>query len=159
MIQRVQSLFLLGIVICMILFLVYPSWEEVDSANPKQRVELDAYSLTKYSEGQDLKIQNTLYLAILAVLIAGLAVYEIFNYKNRIFQRKIGAVNSLILVALLATTYYLVFSGMRVIEPSKNGTYELGFFMVILAVVLNILANRFIMRDEKLVRSADRMRG
>lgn len=158
MIQRVQSLFLLGIITCMILFLIYPSWEKIDSTNPKQKVVLDAYSLTKYMENQEQKIQNTLYLAIIAVLIAGLAVYELISFKDRILQRKIGAVNSLILVALLATTYYLVFSGMRVIEPSKDGTYELGFFMIIISVVLNILANRFIMRDEKLVRSADRMR-
>jgi hypothetical protein len=36
--------------------------------------------------------------------------------------------------------------------------YEMGFFLVIIAMICNILANRFIRRDEKLVRSADRMR-
>lgn len=142
----------------MILFLVYPSWEKINSGNPNERVELNAYSLTKYSEGKEQMVQNTLYLAIIAVLIAGLATYELFSYKKRILQRKIGAVNSLILITLLATCYYLVFSGMRVIEPSGEGTYKIGFFLIIISVVLNILANRFIMRDEKLVRSADRMR-
>jgi hypothetical protein len=36
--------------------------------------------------------------------------------------------------------------------------YEIGFFLVIIAMICNILANRFIRRDENLVRSADRMR-
>ncbi|HYG37409.1 MAG TPA: DUF4293 domain-containing protein [Cytophagales bacterium] len=158
MIQRIQSLFLLGIVICMVLFLIYPIWEKADTTKAKERIELDAYSLTKYSEGREQMIQNTLYLAILAVIIAGLSGYELFSFKNRILQRKIGAVNSLLLVTLLAMSYYLVFSGMRLFNPTEDGTFEIGFFLIIISAVLNILANRFIMRDEKLVRSADRMR-
>jgi hypothetical protein len=36
--------------------------------------------------------------------------------------------------------------------------YSLGLYLPVVAVIANFLANRFIMRDEKLVRDSDRLR-
>ena len=49
--------------------------------------------------------------------------------------------------------------GQQEFAPDSMGQYMLpGFFLPAIAMVFNILANRFIRRDENLVRSVDRLR-
>jgi len=42
--------------------------------------------------------------------------------------------------------------------PEDGADFGIGFFLPVVALVLNALANRFIQRDERLVRDADRLR-
>jgi hypothetical protein len=158
MIQRIQSLFLLGVVICMIALLFSPVWAEQGKDNPSEQLLLNTYSLSKVSGNNEEVQQNTIYLSIIAFIVGAIAGYEIFSYKNRIRQRMLGGVNSLIMILLIGIAFYLTYTSDQFYQPDQAGKYQIGFFLIMAAIVLNILANRFIMRDEKLVRSADRMR-
>ncbi len=159
MLQRVQSLLLLGVAICMILILFFPIWEE-QSASQTQETTLDAYTLALISsEGTSSQIQqedNTIVIAVLAVVAAITAFYEIFRFRNRLTQMKLGALNNLIMLGSLGACWYYSFEGEAYL-PGR-GDYEIGFFLPAIAIMLNIFANRFIRRDEKLVRSVDRLR-
>jgi hypothetical protein len=73
-------------------------------------------------------------------------------------QLKLGALNSLLLTALLGTIVYLVTKNQTALLPEVSGQYKTGFFMPIIAVVSNFLANYFIRKDEKLIRSTNRIR-
>ncbi|WP_332913669.1 DUF4293 family protein [Algoriphagus boritolerans] len=44
------------------------------------------------------------------------------------------------------------------IAAEVAGSYQLGFWAILAAMVCNMLANRFIRKDEALVRSVDRIR-
>ena len=44
------------------------------------------------------------------------------------------------------------------LQEEYEGTFGLGIFAFAIAMLLNILARRFIQKDEKLVRSVDRLR-
>lgn len=158
MIQRVQSLFLLGVVICMIALLFSPIWAEQGTENANEMLLLNTYSLSKISGTNEQVQQNTIYLSIIAFLVSGIAGYEIFSYRNRMRQRMLGGVNALIMILLIGIAFYLTYTSDELYQPDQTGKYQIGFFLIMGAIVLNILANRFIMRDEKLVRSADRMR-
>ena len=161
MLQRVQSLCLLGVAICMGLLLITDIWEET-LTDKNQVIELDAYALTTAtlggSESSASVVQDTWYIAVLAVLSAGVAFFEIFRYRNRLTQLKLGFLNVLLMVGVLGTTVYFIFEGETLSANAAQGDFEAGIYLPGFALILNLLANRFIRRDEQLVRSVDRLR-
>ena len=162
MIQTVQSIFLLVLGVCMILSIIFPSWQKAGN-QVGEIVTLNAVSLEHVQDGTVANSTPTFYIAILAVASALVAFYSLSQFKNRLTQIKLGALNSLLMAGVLGIILYFSRQGEEML-PQTNQTaagfenYELGFFLVIIAMVCNILANRFIRRDENLVRSADRMR-
>ena len=54
--------------------------------------------------------------------------------------------------------YFIFGKAKDLFEPAVAGTFGFGFYALVTAMLANVLANRFIRRDEKLVRSQDRMR-
>ncbi|TPE42751.1 DUF4293 domain-containing protein [Pontibacter mangrovi] len=166
MIQRIQTVFLALMAIALISMLFLPLWSKTDPATGETLV-LSAWNLKSYfltEAGEPGKVgtiaqQGTIAIGMLAIAAAVLAVYEIFQYKSRLNQMKLGLLNTLLIMATLgAMLYYAYFVGNDLIQVEGKGTYEAGFYMPLLALVLNSLANRFIKRDEDLVRSVDRLR-
>ncbi|WP_018476455.1 DUF4293 domain-containing protein [Pontibacter roseus] len=165
MIQRIQTVFLALIVIAMVSLLFLPLWSKTD-ATTGDEVVLTAWELTSQpastlgeaAQASSHPNQSAIAIAILAIVAAGIAIYEIFQYKSRITQMKFGLINALVLVALFGTSFYYANYVGNAMAAGNNGSYEAGFYMPILALLLNALANRFIKRDEDLVRSVDRLR-
>jgi hypothetical protein len=96
-------------------------------------------------------------LAIAAILSAAIAVIEIFMYNNRLTQMKLGALNSFVMALLLGGMLYFMMGAEEMLDGPK-GNFQIGFYFPIAAMIFNIVANRFIRRDEMLVRSVDRIR-
>lgn len=159
MIQRIQSVFLLLLALSMLALMALPIWEE---SNPQtgQHVELSAFNLTNTGAVAQAATTstNTILICILAVISAGIALYEIFQFKSRLTQMKLGMLNTLVIAGtLIAVVYYAYYVGEDII-PETEGKRDIGFYVPFAALVLNALSNRFISRDEKLVRSVDRLR-
>ncbi|PRY11039.1 uncharacterized protein DUF4293 [Pontibacter ummariensis] len=163
MIQRIQSVFLFLLVLAMVAMLFLPLWSKTD-ATTGEEVVLTAWNIKSYATAENtapgtIPQQGTIAIGMLAIAAAVIALYEIFQYKSRLTQMKLGLLNTLVITALLGTTfYYAAYVGAELVEANDNGAYQAGFYMPMLALVLNALANRFIKRDEDLVRSADRLR-
>lgn len=162
MIYRIQSLLLLGVVICMILLLVLPIWHETNAENT-EIAKLNAYGLVHQNIETEEATPITenrvpLMISITAVLAAIIAIYGIFQYKNRLTQMKLGALNALVMAITLGSAWYFSYQAETWVDPQTQGNYDAGFFVLPIALLLNVLANRFIRRDEKLVRSVDRLR-
>lgn len=164
MIQRVQTLFLLGMIVCMALLFVFQIWEKT---NPESGMKytLDAFywqELAQEPDGaEDWKVvssKQTFYLAGLAVVSCLVALFSIFQYKNRLNQLKLGALNAFIIMAYVATATYFIYTGEKEIGYEARGVFKPGYFLPLAALLFNSLANRFIKKDEKLVRSVDRIR-
>ncbi|PTX22334.1 uncharacterized protein DUF4293 [Pontibacter mucosus] len=166
MIQRIQTVFLALLAIAMICVLFLPLWSKTDPTTGEEVVltawNMKSYFLTEQGEPGEVGSvpqRGTIAIGMLAIAAIVIAVYEIFQYKSRLNQMKLGLLNTLILMATLITMlYYAYFVGGDLVLPGEKGTFEAGFFMPLLALVLNSLANRFIKRDEDLVRSVDRLR-
>ncbi|MDN5203325.1 DUF4293 domain-containing protein [Fulvivirgaceae bacterium BMA10] len=164
MLQRIQTIFLLGVAVVMVAMLFMTIWEK---GNPDEGIaSLTAFKLTYIQndaitdEGtpQIEATTNTFYIAIFAVLAIVTSIYSIFRYTNRLTQIKLGALNALLLAGCMGSAVYFAFQGEKLLLENIQGQYKMGFFMPAAALVLNMLANRFIRRDEKLVRSVDRLR-
>lgn len=89
---------------------------------------------------------------ITIVLIAGI-LWNIFNYNNR--GRQLWVCVGLIVLSLLNILVYWVHSG----KPDfVEGGFSLAALLSLAIPVLLIMAARGIRKDEKLVKSADRLR-
>lgn len=166
MIQRIQSIFLLLVAIAMGLMLTFDIWQKV-GPEQDQAVVLNAYFLTLQQVDGSLEAaapadvieqEASWYIAILASLTAVIALYSIFRYDNRLTQMKLGALNSLLIGGTLAICFYLAYQGQQMLAGPDPGQYLIGIYLPAVALVCNALANRFIKKDEALVRSADRFR-
>ncbi|TXK52906.1 DUF4293 family protein [Pontibacter qinzhouensis] len=166
MIQRIQSVFLFLLVLAMVSLLFVDIWSKTDSTSG-QTVVLTAFSIDTHFLNEQGEATNTgatqsqgaIAIGLLAIVAAVIALYEIFQFKNRLTQMKLGLFNTLVLVALFGTCFYQAnYIANDMVMSDMSGIYEPGFYMPVLALLLNALANRFIKRDEDLVRSVDRLR-
>ena len=156
MIQRVQTLFLLGASILLILILFFPIWS-AEGANLKAIA--DAYSVKVLNENsQVVKEESTVYIAALAILSAITAFFAIFQYKNRGLQVRLGLLNILLISGIIGCYFIAISNGQEAIPMEEESSFKISFFLPLIALLFTLLANRFIKKDEKLVRSADRLR-
>ena len=157
MIQRIQSVFLLLLALAMLSVLFLPIWSKFDPGS-KQTVVLTATQLAFEQPAAGAAPVATWPIAVLAVASAAVAVLEIFQFRNRFNQLKLGAVNFLLIVGTIGAGFYYSGVGERLLNIKIPGEFAAGFYLPTLALLLNLLANRFIRNDERLVRSQDRLR-
>ena len=162
MIQRIQSILLLLSAIAMGLMLFFPLWQKV-SIDPPEEARLDAFHLSydvlsPATGSKQSILKNTFYIALLGSLSAVISLYSIFQYKNRLRQIQLGSLNSLLIGMTLGLSTYFVLKAETLLEPTRQGNYLLGFYLPLASLLFNFTANRFIRKDEKLIKSMDRIR-
>lgn len=158
MIQRLQSIFLLfasGSIAAL--------FSPIMSLGKVVHGHADAPS--PLADGQ-FTISDDISLMALAGAAAAILFAAIFLFKNRSLQANVAQLGNLLSGGLLAYGYYLFskavpsVSAVNVSETMQATEigYGFGIGAPILAMVLSLLAIRFIRRDEAIVRSADRLR-
>jgi len=151
MIQRIQSIFLFLAATLMLTASAFNIWEGQSATGCFTSVN----SIQILSECNELdNVKNIFYLLAIQVVFAILVLFSLFSYKNRKRQIILGGINSLIGSIFLILTFFIT----KEVSQSNDGNYHIGFFLPLAAIFLNILANRFIKKDDKLVRSLDRIR-
>jgi hypothetical protein len=137
MLQRIQTVYLLlAFVVTGVLPFFIPLWTMTDGK---------AY----------LFMQNQVYVVLFG-LSTTLSLLSIISYKKRQNQFVIGRLNIILNLILLGLFVYrsLNISG-ETLAVSEKG---IGMFLPIVAIVLLVLANKAIKKDEDLVKSVDRLR-
>jgi len=151
MIQRIQSLYLLLTTALLIAVLFIPFGVFTTSYGV---CEYTAFSIAGIAGKSALPLWS---LPLLTLLSSAVAFVGIFMFKKRALQMRICLINSL-LIALLAlgapALLYMVKSDM-LLADFKIG---FGFALPIIALIFNFLAVKAIKKDEKLVKSWDRIR-
>ena len=152
--QRIQTVFLLIAIVSLILSIFFPLWTLTEASGKIH--QLFPLHYTQIENG----IRNTQYFpytitAILVIASATISIIEIRSFRNRLLQMKLGALNSLFMAGAIASA---VFFSQDFVKTFKGGSYGIGLWLPGIAVICNLLANRFIRRDEKLVRDSGRLR-
>ena len=144
MIQRIQTLYLLAAAIFSGgLIFVFNLWTEISGK---------ILSVPNLMDESSTLIKTILFSYILSSL---LSVITIFLFKNRQLQFVLGRVNMLINFYLLGVLIYLSLTLSGETAVSEKG---IGMFIPIIVVVLLVVANKAIKKDEDLVKSVDRLR-
>lgn len=144
MIQRIQTIYLfLASAISGGLIFVFNLWGTLKDSS--------VYALELFKdEATLLKIIPVLFLAS-----ALISFITIFLFKNRKMQFVIGRIVILINLFLLGLLIYVSLTLPGETAVSEKG---IGMFLPILAILLVVLANKAIKKDEDLVKSVDRLR-
>jgi hypothetical protein len=127
MLQRIQTLYLIGALIVNFLYLFVP---------------------INTSLATSVSITSDILLSIVSLTMNGLLLFTIFSFKNRKRQMMLCKLIALGISVELLLTILLVVSG----------SIYWNFSLPIIAIVFIALAFRSINSDDKLVRSADRLR-
>ena len=144
MLQRVQSLYLLiAFLISGVLAFSVLLWENIDGI---------AYYLTGMIKEDSWKIVSIPMGFILSTILSLLAI---MNFKNRTLQIKLNRFNIVTNLYLLGIIVYLLLSLSGESYISEKG---IGLFLPVIVIVLLVLANKTIQKDEELVKSVDRLR-
>jgi hypothetical protein len=143
MIQRIQTVYLLlASIISGVLIFFFNLWKSFE----KNIFALDLID----NESYVLKLIPVLFL-----ISAILAFVAVFLFKNRKLQFVIGRLTILVNLILLG-----VLINVSLTLPGEAAVSEkgIGMFVPILAILLLVLANKAIKKDEDLVKSVDRLR-
>ncbi|MCH7401036.1 DUF4293 domain-containing protein [Belliella kenyensis] len=159
MIQRIQTIFLFLVAVAMILVVIFPIWQQVNPGQT-QMMTLSAWNLVliDIQTQEVVSSSSKFYLGVLSIIAAGLALFSLSQYKNRAKQMFLNMINSLVMVVTLGLIVYTTYQVNADFNPNANGAFVLGFWAIFGGMILNLLANRFIRKDEMLVRSVDRIR-
>ncbi|MBQ8746131.1 MAG: DUF4293 domain-containing protein [Rikenellaceae bacterium] len=155
MIQRIQTLYLLGVVVLATLMMCLPLAEFLCGA---ETFNLYGYGLRSVATGEMYK--TTVFLAIMLVASALLPLVNIFLYKRRMTQIRYCIVEFVLLtgsVIMLAVHYVLFYRAFADFDFYAL-SIKVTMLLPIAALFLNYLAMRAIAADEALVRSVDRIR-
>jgi len=158
MLQRIQSIFLAITIVGMGVFVSFPVWTKI-AAGGEQQASLTALKLTHQLNPVQSNVVSVLYLLILAIVIAGVAAFALIKFRNRVLQSALCAVNSILMSTLLGLVVYQTFyKAAKLFDPQIPGDYTIGFYGLVAAMLANVMANRYIRKDEKTVQQSNRLR-
>lgn len=141
MIQRIQSVWLLLAALIMAAIFYFPLYK------------FSGTSKLPLTVGEDF----------LAIVLAGasilLSLIAIFLFKNRKNQKGLIWINILLCISLQAWLIMSVNKKTSVAELTNvAGYYWIGLFLPLISLILLFMAKGGINKDEKLVKSLDRLR-
>ena len=129
MIQRIQSLILLLSALCSLIIIFY-------------------FPVLQNDDLYVFLTEELSYARLCVFLSVGLNIFSIFQFRNRNRQIIINQISKL----------FLSISFIIIIFQRGELNFTIGLFLFIIPYLLIILANYLIRKDEKLVKSADRIR-
>ena len=158
MLQRIQTVYLTASVIACALLFSFPMAKFVNDVQ-------GTYVLTvmgvKYLNMTDppifVNFWSTFPMMILVIASVIMTASAIFLYNKRRTQLILVNISFLLNVILIALVY-LYYVGYIEKLSKVVPSYQFGIFLPIISLVLLVLANRSIRKDEALVKSADRLR-
>lgn len=141
MIQRIQSIWLLIVAI----------------------TAFATYTLTLYTgnlangSSRPFLLADNFLLTILIILLGVLAIICIFLFKKRKLQFRLSVVGVILSIGFLFIEYLKV-EEFKKTNNILSGSYQPGALLPVVMIIFFFLAAKGIYRDEKLVKSLDRLR-
>ena len=161
MIQRIQTLFLILYIGALVFTFFFPVWQKIslnDETNSIEIIVTGYISSVDFNNGDNSVLYDNFIISGLVIISCIVAAFSIFSYKNRLNQIKLGALNSFLTSVLIIYFLYDIFYNEQYININDKISFLISFYLIFLAIFFNFLANRFIRKDELLVRESERIR-
>lgn len=160
MIQRIQTLYLLlvvalGITLC---FVPVVQFVTPEGAEVVRAWELTALGMTETTVTELPAIQlNGLWGLLLAsVIIPVMALVDIFLYNKRLLQARLNIFTIMLCLGYYGVLAIYIYLAKLMIDVD---VYVMGWACLpLVCLVLTVMATRRILKDEAMVRAADRLR-
>lgn len=159
MIQRIQTVYLLiaGLVLFGLFLFPYVNYSDLVGLGKNVKVT-GVYGITA---GQAVHERNFSYIlqTVATVVLGLLPIFTIFKFKQRKVQLLLIWVE---IIAILFFAIWLYSSASTHLSTVGQflgaGNIGVGFFLLPISIIFCALALGGVRRDEKLIRSADRLR-
>jgi Domain of unknown function (DUF4293) len=155
MLQRIQSIYLLLASLAIFALFLFPLAHNVYVDN--KPISIMVTGTYADVNGQQAPATHFVALSAVTAVVGIIPLIVIFLYKNR--KQQVTLCYSTILVIIgysfwIAQTAKSVTGGVTL----QAGNFGIGLFLCPLSILLLILAVKGIQRDEKLIKSANRLR-
>lgn len=154
MIQRIQSLLLLLSAIFAIISIWFPF---VQFSSEEASISIYAFKIIDSTSALFSPSHKLYALSAATILAPALSFFVIFLYSKRLLQIRISVYSIFFKIAIIGIELY-----MWHIICSAESTFAVSFkaanIFILAAILLDILAIRYIKKDEELVKSVDRIR-
>lgn len=157
MIQRIQTIWLLLASVVILGLFMFPYLNYTDLVGlGKKLLVTGEYSAVN---NETVK-QNSFTLQMIATIVTALMPFiTIFQFKNRKLQIKLIYVTIVLIVLLGVWMYFTSSATLDLISQSFGANnIGVGFFLLPVAIIFLAMAIGGIRKDEKLIKSADRLR-
>jgi len=153
MIQRIQSVYLLLVAVLMGITLFSPLFV---LRSGSELFDFYTYGIIP-QDADSVIVKHTYGVISMCAISALLALLNIFLYKKRKLQIRVGYLTSFFILFFYATlaTYFYFIGNRMAADPSS---LHYGLILPVIALIFNLLAIHKVKKDEKLVRSLDRIR-
>ena len=155
MLQRIQSIYLLLATLAIAALFIFPLLNNVYVEGQLSTIKVTG--IYQDVNGQQQNVKPFTALSVLTGFMAVIPLVIIFFYTNRTLQRTLCYCAMLILIGF---SFWVSQTAKEVIGDALIGfgNYGVGVILLSLSILFIILAQKAIQRDDKLVKSADRLR-
>ena len=157
MIQRIQTIWLLLATVVILGLFMFPYLNYTDLVGLGKKL----FVTGEYSAVNNESVKQSRFIlqTIATIVVALVPLITIFQFKNRKLQIKLIYV-SIALIALLGVWMY--FSSVATLDLISQSfganNIGVGFFLLPVSIIFLAMAIGGIRKDEKLIKSADRLR-
>jgi hypothetical protein len=153
MLQRKQTLWMLLAAISAALTFKFAFYSGNMQVGANGHVFLEEKAAPVLAFGKDSAGAGSVMILIVTCLLLAVILINIFNYKAR--KKQLWITVGLIFLSLLNIVLFWSKSG---VPPFTEGSYNIGALLTLAIPVSLFFAARGIMKDNSLVKSADRLR-
>ncbi|MFI5218566.1 MAG: DUF4293 domain-containing protein [Bacteroidia bacterium] len=164
MIQRIQSVYLLIVLLLWVSIFFLPVSIKTIEPNPALQIlkpvsyRLDIYGVFKFEDKELVSKSPAYILSGLSVIGTISVALSLFLYKNRTRQIKLCRFSLLLAAAFIAADFYLSEAMGSEYPVESSVQYQAASYFPVLQIILLMMAIKAIKKDEDLVRAADRIR-
>ncbi len=152
MIQRIQTLYLLGAVIVGVVMFFIPLGHLILEEN----LVVDFFHSGIANDEILENSYKTLPLTTLLGISTGLSLLIIFLYKRRILQMRLCGINIFLNIGLIGLIVFYMFDAAKKLNAEKD--FNVAIILPVVSIIFLYLAIRNIGKDEARVKAADRIR-
>lgn len=149
MLQRVQTLYVLGAIVAFVLMIFFPLGTFTTNGNAT--LPLGIFGVQTAGIFRPVFIVSGIFIVSLLC-----EVIIIFIYGNRVLQMRFTIFNCVLQLGF----YIAIAAYVMVFNSDMHSSFSMGWtiFLPLVTLILNLLAFKAIHKDEKLVRSLDHLR-
>jgi hypothetical protein len=153
MLQRKQTLWMLLALICAALTFKFAFYFGNMKVGLNGIAPLEVKAVPTLGAGSVSASAGSVLILIVTVIIIGGTLINIFNFKSR--GKQLWMTIALVILSLLNIFLYWWKSG---VPPFESGNYSVGMLLSLAIPVFLVMAALGIRKDQRLVKSADRLR-
>lgn len=158
MLQRIQTVFLFIAGIAGLLVFFFPLADYYHELEGNYRLFITGVSSLDPNPAQHFSSLFTLPLIIMAAVAAALPLLTIVLFKKRLLQSRLCAFGVLANIVLLMLLFFYYAPQLGKMTNTEPVYHYPGIACMLVSLIMLILANRSIKKDEALVKSSDRLR-